>query len=168
MKHILIIFSVSLILVTNCSQPKQHSNHSPIREKISFEDLQSQFLHKNDTLYAINFWATWCKPCIEELPDFMEIQEEMKDKAFTLILVSLDKPSDFESTVIPFLEKRSISADTYLLTDITTMNIWIPLIDSTWTGSIPATVFYKNKEKIDFHQEKLSKNTLHTIITNNL
>jgi thiol-disulfide isomerase/thioredoxin len=168
MKHFLILFSVSLIFATNCSQPKKQSERTPIREKISFTDLQSRFSQHNDTLYAINFWATWCKPCIEELPDFMEIQEEMKDKAFTLLLVSLDKPSEFETTVIPFLDKHSISADTYLLTDITTMNIWIPAIDSTWTGSIPATVFYKNKEKKGFYQEKLSKNALHTIITNNL
>ncbi|MFW5850767.1 MAG: TlpA disulfide reductase family protein [Bacteroidota bacterium] len=163
-----LFISLSILLLTHCSNKTKQVEKKPVQEKTSFTDLQSTFLQKNDTLYVVNFWATWCKPCIEELPDFMEIQEEMNDKAFKLILVSLDKPSDFETTVIPFLEKRSISADTYLLTDITSMNIWIPAIDSTWTGSIPATVFYKNKEKIDFYQEKLSKNTLRTIITNNL
>ncbi|MFO7868802.1 MAG: TlpA family protein disulfide reductase [Bacteroidales bacterium] len=171
MKNTIVILFAYILTFTSCTTTQQKENSerpSVRREKISFNTLQEIILQDNDTLYAVNFWATWCKPCIEELPGFIKVKEEMHNKPFKLILVSLDRPSDFETKVIPFLNEHTISADTYLLTDITTMNTWIPAVDSSWTGSIPATVFYKNKEKLNFQQEKISKHKFHSIISNNL
>ena len=153
------IILISLILVSctgssnkNISHQNQTYTQEYILKSVNFEELTSVFLRNNDTLYVINFWATWCKPCVEELPDFMEIQADYEfSKPFKLILVSLDRPSAFESTLIPFLKNHDITADVYLLNDITRMNEWIPAIDPTWSGAIPATVLYKNKQKLEFH-----------------
>lgn len=129
-------------------------------------DVLSEVIYKtDDVLYVVNFWATWCSPCVEELPDFMAVNSEMSNNPdFKMILVSLDKASELATVVKPFLEKQEIDADVYLLDDNKRMNYWIPAIDSGWTGSIPATVFIRNGEKLRFEESKLDKNELLQII----
>ena len=58
-----------------------------------------------DKTYVINFWATWCAPCVKELPYFEEVNKEFKDKNTEVILVSLDFPSQIESKLKPYLKK---------------------------------------------------------------
>ena len=165
-----IFLMVFLLFFSSCSNTKQVETQNStekeyILKKVSFEELQSVIHKDNDTLYLVNFWATWCRPCIEELPDFMEVNKKFKEThKFKMILVSLDNRSVFEETLPAFLKAHEIEADVYLLDDITRMNEWIPAIDSSWTGAIPATVFYKNKEKLSFYEKPLHKEELTNII----
>src|SRR5690554_1802266 len=116
------IVLINVILVSCSGSLNKNSsvrNHTHTQEyvlkSVNFEELTSVFLRNNDTLYVINFWATWCKPCVEELPDFMHIQAKYEfTNPFKLILVSLDRPSAFESTLVPFLKNHGITADVYL------------------------------------------------------
>jgi len=136
---------------------------------VNFEKLES-ILKKNDNkLYVVNFWATWCKPCVMELPEFMEVNKAYEHNPnFKMILVSLDLAKEAESDVKPFLIKHKIEADVYLLDDNKRMNQWIPAVDSHWSGAIPATVLYKNGKKLDFKESKLSKNELEQLIQKHL
>lgn len=157
-----------ILLITSCVAPnkKEETTEQYTLKSVNFEELSSIILRENDSLYVVNFWATWCKPCIEELPDFMEIQKQFKDtEAFKMILVSLDRQQALEEVLPNFLQNHAIQADVYLLDDITRMNEWIPAIDPSWTGAIPATVFIKNSERKAFHEGVLHKEELHTIIT---
>jgi len=104
---------------------------------VNFDQLEQIWEEANDTLYLINFWATWCQPCVEELPYFMQVNEEMKNEKFKMILVSLDFPRQIESRVIPFLEKHNISD----------ANVWINRVNKDWDGAIPASLFIKNEKK---------------------
>ena len=128
---------------------------------VNFTKLEA-ILHKKDNkLYLVNFWATWCKPCVMELPDFMEVNKLYhKDPNFKMILVSLDLAKEAESVVKPFIVKNKMDVDVYLLDDNKHMNQWIPAIDSKWTGAIPATVFYRNGVKLDFKESKMDKSEL--------
>ena len=94
----------------------------------------------------VNFWATWCKPCIKELPDFEKINEQYASQKVKVILVSLDFPGQMESRLIPFVEKRQIKSEVILLDD-PDANGWIPKVDQEWSGAIPATLLYNKRER---------------------
>lgn len=167
MKYVIVlIFSV---LVFGCSKPKSNQNISESENKIvnvvQYEDLKSVLLKNDNVLYVVNFWATWCSPCVKEIPDFMEVNNKLKArKDFKMILVSLDNVKELENTVKPFIINKEITADVYLLDDNKRMNEWIPSIDANWTGSIPATVFYKNGIKLHFVEDQITKVELEQII----
>jgi len=133
---------------------------------VNFTKLEA-ILHKKDNkLYVVNFWATWCKPCVLELPDFMEVNKLYRQNTnFKMILVSLDLAKEAESIVQPFVIKNKLDVDVYLLDDNKRMNQWIPAIDSKWSGAIPATIFYRNGVKLDFKESKMEKSELLKIIS---
>jgi thiol-disulfide isomerase/thioredoxin len=156
----ILIISFLSFLTVSCATKTE-----PILKTVNYDVLSEVIYKTDDVLYVVNFWATWCSPCVEELPDFMAVNSEMTNNpGFKMILVSLDKASELATVVKPFLEKQEIDADVYLLDDNKRMNYWIPAIDSGWTGSIPATVFIRNGEKLRFEESKLDKNELLQII----
>jgi len=171
------ILSLSLLCLQGFSQNSNEkltvsvagSNQKQILKTVSFAELQTIINKKDNKLYVINFWATWCKPCVEELPEFMAVNKSYsQNPRFKMILVSLDLAREKESRVRPFLLKNKIEADVYILDDNKRMNEWIPTIDNTWSGAIPATVIYRNGEKLEFKENKLQKKELIQIINNHL
>ncbi len=132
---------------------------------VRFADLEAVMKKNDDKLYVVNFWATWCRPCVMELPEFMEVNNAYRNNPrFKMILVSLDVAKEAETTVRAFLEKRKMDVDVYLLDDNKRMNEWIPAIDKNWSGAIPATVFYRNGEKVEFIENQIQKSELEQII----
>lgn len=95
---------------------------------------------KNDTVYVINFWATWCVPCVKELPYFEELSNHYKNQKVKVILVSLDYKKQAETRVLPFLKQKNI-ASTVVILDEPDYNSWIDKVDPSWGGAIPATLF---------------------------
>lgn len=104
----------------------------------TFDALKDKLIKENDTLYVVNFWATWCAPCVKELPYFEKLTEVSKDKKLKVILVSLDFPKEIDKRLKPFLKKRQLKSQVVLLSD-TKYNNWLYKIDKDWSGSIPAT-----------------------------
>ncbi len=120
-------------------------------------------LHSNDNkTYIVNFWATWCKPCVEELPDFEKVYLEYKEQNVELILVSLDMPNMWKKRLVPFVEEHNLKGKVVILDD-TKMNDWLPKVDKDWGGGIPATLIY-NKDKRLFFEEGLSYDKLTTTL----
>lgn len=121
---------------------------------IKFEDLQKQIEKKSDTLFVYNFWATWCKPCVEELPAFEETRRKYKISKLKIILVNLDAKRNLDSKVIPFVKNKDILSEVILL-DAPDYNSWMDKIDEKWSGAIPATLFIysPNKVRVFFDQE---------------
>lgn len=108
-----------------------------------FEEFEPLLKQNNDTTYAINFWATWCIPCIKELPAFEKANTDYKNQNFKMILVSLDFGKDVLKRVDDFRNTRQLTAEVILLDD-PDANAWIPKIDKDWSGAIPATIIYRN------------------------
>lgn len=112
---------------------------------------------QDDKIYVVNFWATWCVPCVKELPDFVQLYNENKARTdFEMVLVSLDRSGDFETKVKPFITEHQLTPPVVLLADVKRMNEWIPAIHKSWSGAIPATALYKNGKQIYFHEGILS------------
>lgn len=130
---------------------------------LNYEELEDSFLkNTDDTLYVINFWATWCKPCIKELPYFEQITENYNQDKVKVVLVSLDFPEKIVSTVGPFVKKNNLQSEVVLLDDADA-NKWIPLVSEEWSGAIPATVIY-NKNERKFYERSFTFEELDTEI----
>ncbi len=129
-----------------------------------FEGLEPLLNKKDDKTYVINFWATWCKPCIAELPYFEQTYAEQKDNGVELILVNLDMPSMWEKRLVPFVKEKDLKGKVVILDD-PKMNDWIPKIDPDWGGGIPATLIY-NSDKRDFFERQFTYEELNQELQN--
>ncbi len=133
---------------------------------LSFNDFEPHLYFSNDTTYLVNFWASWCTPCVDELPAFEKIAEEFKDDKVKVLLVSLDFPKQIESRLIPFIKRNDIQSEVVVLND-PDANKWINSVNPDWSGSIPATLMYNNKNRI-FHEGVYTYDELKKIIEQNL
>jgi len=115
-------------------------------EIIMFDDLEPRLQLSNDTVYLVNFWATWCKPCTEEMPDFVRVNSELEHYNFKMLLVSLDLPGSIDKGLKKFIEDYNIVSEVVLLDDVD-FNSWINRVDKSWSGSIPATLMYYPGER---------------------
>ncbi|UCE93585.1 MAG: redoxin domain-containing protein [Flavobacteriaceae bacterium] len=166
MKYIIIAFF--LFFTLSCSKKERvEANARSVEQKelpenaeieiYNYDELEKVLKSEEDMLLVVNFWATWCKPCIEELPYFEAIQKKHKSSV-KVILVSLDFPNKLDSQLKPFLNKKQIESQVILLDD-PYENEWIPKVDTTWSGAIPATLLIYKGEKAfyerSFTQEEL-------------
>ncbi|WP_109299278.1 TlpA disulfide reductase family protein [Aquimarina sp. AU474] len=127
----------------------------PMYDFNSFEPLLTM---DDGKTRVINFWATWCKPCVAELPYFELINSRYPDDQVEVILVSLDLPKQVESKLIPFVKRQQIESKVILLDD-PDANSWIPKVNKTWSGSIPATIIYKGNT-VNFYERSFTYNEL--------
>ncbi|HOD10450.1 MAG TPA: TlpA disulfide reductase family protein [Flavobacterium sp.] len=110
----------------------------------TYDDFAKNILIEDENIYVINFWATWCAPCIKELPYFEKLNAENKN--VKVILVSLDSKKDLDKKLIPFIEKRKLKSKVLLLAD-KDYNSWLSKVDADWSGAIPATLLLNGKKK---------------------
>ena len=158
MKNICRSLSIITFLFTlSCNYPSED-----VIEVVDFDGLYNKIDLSIDKTYVINFWATWCAPCIKELPYFEQVNKEYKNKNTEVILVSLDFPSQIESKLKPYLKKNNIKSSVILLDD-SKMNTWVPKVSEKWEGGIPATLIV-NSSHYNFYSKPLEKDELFTEI----
>jgi thiol-disulfide isomerase/thioredoxin len=97
------------------------------------------------TPLVVNFWATWCAPCVEEIPWFDSIMTETKSNV-KLLLVSLDFPESYPEKLSAFVSKHGYKGEVVFL-DESNADYFCPLIEKQWDGSLPSTLFIDNKNK---------------------
>ncbi|WDF66299.1 TlpA family protein disulfide reductase [Flavobacterium sp. KACC 22763] len=131
------LFLFGIISVSAYSQNVKLLNINQLNERIK---------NGKDSTYVVNFWATWCAPCIKELPHFEKLGAEHKSEKLAVLLVSLDFKSKLESNVIPFVKRKNLKNEVFLLNESNPQE-FIDRIDPSWSGSIPATLFIKNDKR---------------------
>lgn len=125
-------------------------------------DVVKYYSQKTDSIYVINFWATWCRPCVEELPYLQSITKKYADKKIKLMLVSLDLASFYPSKIQSFAKKQNITADMVWLNE-TDADYFCNMIDKKWSGSLPATLIvnastgYKKFYEQQFKDEEFER-----------
>ncbi len=135
MKFIVTIFLSLLFLNGNAQEIPTYN----------LEQLENYIFNDEDVTYVVNFWATWCAPCVKELPYFEKLQAENEN--IKVVLVSLDFANMKESRLIPFVEKRKIKSEVIHFVE-KDPNYWIPKISPKWSGSIPATLMVNGKKDV--------------------
>jgi thiol-disulfide isomerase/thioredoxin len=144
-----------LLLLFNFSV--SYSQNFPVYTFNEFEPLLNQ---QNDTVYVVNFWATWCRPCVKEMPAFNQLFEEYKSQKVKILLVSLDFGDNVNKRISSFKHNHNLKPDIIILDDPDS-NSWINKVNNNWSGAIPATlIFNKNKRNFyeqSFHFEDLEK-----------
>lgn len=113
---------------------------------LDYDELKPMLVRDNDTTYVFNFWATWCLPCVKELPYFRQLDSLYADDAFRLVLVSLDFKKDYLRKLQPFVKERQLMDHVVVLED-NRSDYWIGDIDSSWSGALPATLVFRGDKR---------------------
>jgi thiol-disulfide isomerase/thioredoxin len=113
-------------------------------QKWKIEDVVNYFSKKTDTIYVVNFWGTFCRPCVQEMPYLQSITDKYKNQKVKLLLVSLDLPGYYPDKIAAFAAKNNITADIVWL-DETDADHFCPQIDKKWQGDMPATILVNAK-----------------------
>ena len=107
-------------------------------KKLGIAELE-QYIANSKKPLVVNFWATFCKPCLEELPYFFE--QSKRHDSVELVLVSLDLPDYFPAKIDEFLLKRSMTGATHFWLNETNADAFCPRIDKSWDGALPVSLF---------------------------
>ncbi|MEC8831200.1 MAG: TlpA disulfide reductase family protein [Bacteroidota bacterium] len=168
----LIFFSFLVFSLAGCvekqgakTENEDSTNHEVVEDEVNgridvnfpvydFEEFEPM-LHRNDgNTYIVNFWATWCKPCLEEMPFFERINAAYKNHNVKVVLVNLDMPHMWKKRLEPYVENKDIASEVVILDD-PKQKEWIPKVSADWSGGIPATLIY-NKDKRAFYEHGFS------------
>lgn len=110
-------------------------------KEVTISEFEKIISTSDDSTVVVNFWATWCKPCIKELSYFSIAADSLKDSKVRFVFASLDF-SDSKARVEQVAKKQDLKGDLILLSG--DPNEWINKIDPAWQGNIPFTVVYSN------------------------
>jgi len=173
MKRLLLLL---LVLITACKNDvsdihiAESKNDIKTSEEAIVDDFEldiydydglAPLININDgKVHVVNFWATWCAPCIKELPYFEVINQKYKDNDVEVLLVSLDFPKNYDTKLKPFIKAYDIKSKVVAFDD-TDQNRWIPAINKNWSGALPATIIY-NSDKRQFYEKSFTQEELET------
>lgn len=159
------MISLMIILIFSCKNKvneiviaEAEVNNTVELEVYDFDGLEPLLNKQGDKVYVVNFWATWCAPCLKELPHFEKLNANYTEKNVEVLLVSLDFPFNYDKKLKPFIKEHNLQSKVVALDD-TDMNSWMPKISEEWTGAIPITIIY-NKDKRQFYERTFTYNEL--------
>jgi len=144
----LFVFGLLVLFSISCN-PDSRYQKIPITD---FKGVENWLNRQNDTIYVINFWATWCTPCVKEFPHFEKLALENSSKKVKVLMINMDFPDQFQKRLIPFLKARKSKLDVIMLDD-PNQNEWINKVDESWSGSLPATLIYSKANRAFFESE---------------
>lgn len=138
MKKTILIGAAILLLATGLVQAQG------IR-KVKMDDVL-QLIRESREPLIVNFWASWCTPCIHEIPWFEKQVAAYKEKGVKLVLVSLDFADDYPKNLQAFVKKNGCQSTVVWLSE-TNADSFCPKIDSSWQGTIPASLLVNNAKQ---------------------
>lgn len=106
---------------------------------LTLNDLDARIKQGKDTVYVVNFWATWCAPCVKELPNFEKLNATYKNQKLKVILISIDFKSKLAKVVKPFVLKNGLKSEVFLLNEKSEQE-FIDRVSKKWSGVLPSTL----------------------------
>ena len=131
---------------------------------VQAEQINAWRTAKTDSVYVVNFWATWCTPCVEEMPDLLKLQQDFAAQKVKLILVSNDFKKHIDTKLIPFVQEHHLEPYVVYMNE-PTPNDWIDSINPEWSGAIPTTwILNPATGKETFHEGKMAYGELEALL----
>lgn len=134
-------------------------------EVVKFDAIAKLLSTKDDTVRVVNFWATWCKPCLEELPAFDSLTASYAGKKVKVVMVSLDFLKELPK-VSAFVKRRGMAQKVMLLNGGNPNN-WIDKVSPDWSGAIPATILLHGETQ-NFYEREITYAELRNFVETNL
>lgn len=132
-------------------------------EIIKLKEFQKELAAPSEKILVYNFWATWCAPCIVEIPEFEKVNMNDKDVKITLVSMDMDLNPDPQK-VYNFINRKKIQSRVVIL-DAVDPNSWIHTIDENWSGALPATLIINTKTGVrKFLNKALKEGELEMLI----
>lgn len=130
---------------------------------VKLPELQEIISAKSEQIKVINFWATWCAPCVKEMPLFEKLGQERQDVKITFVSMDLDLDPD-PTKVYKFVNRKKIQSQVVIL-DEKNPNLYIDLVDKSWSGALPATIVVNTKTgQRKFVEKELHEGELEKLI----
>ncbi|MCI0404372.1 MAG: TlpA family protein disulfide reductase [Acidobacteria bacterium] len=144
---------VVLSAQSDCAHPPSSNPQAPAAsaasgsftaeaEWIELKGLEERIVRERGRVVVVNYWATWCEPCREEFPEFVEFHRQWSERGVTFLSVSLDVASVRDTEVKKFLAEQRVPFPIYIRAAAEDPNDFINAIDRKWTGELPATFVY--------------------------
>ena len=133
-------------------------------EPISADEFQQVLAHHRGEVVLVNLWATWCIPCVQELPDLNLLQERFRDRGLRVLAVSFDDIGKLDDRVRPFFAEKAPALVSYLQTEDDQFTFVEPL-DEEWIGAMPTSFFIdRTGEIVKRHTGRLLYRDLEKVI----
>ena len=127
MKYLFLLFFIFILNIATAQIPAYTADKLVAR------------LSNKDTTYVINFWATWCGPCVKELPQFDKLQKAFEGKPVKVVLASFDFKDAYPEKLTTYVTRKKLLPQVVWWSE-TNANEFIPKIDNNWSGGLPATL----------------------------
>ncbi len=95
----------------------------------------------------VNFWATWCGPCVAEFPAIVQVSRRYRSRGLVTLAVTADSKKDLQAKVLPFLVKSGVTFPVYLEKSVDPED-FITAFDPSWQGDLPRTFIYNRQGKL--------------------
>ncbi len=133
---------------------QQWKNREVKLSQLTNEGIPDLLKNDSNELLLINFWATWCTPCITEYPEFVEIQRMYGERAFRFVSVSADPPYNRDK-VFEFLQENHSAVDNYMYAGDDKYNL-IELVDTSWGGALPYTLLIEPGGNVIYREQGIA------------
>jgi thiol-disulfide isomerase/thioredoxin len=151
--YLLLLTGVFLFTFIGCKQEKKaplptetennleanivEKNVVPL-EEISLEEVQQLMKNDSENIVLINLWATWCAPCVKEMPELVEVYKKYQEKGYEFITISIDKMNKKNRAQEILTDKQAVNKNFIFNGD--DLYYFIGTIDDDWQGSLPFSV----------------------------
>lgn len=144
-----LLLSLSLVVAYfgQSSQLREPLLNPSTVEAISANEFRQLLAHHPGQVILVNFWATWCAPCVKEIPEIVKLQEKYKERGLRVIAVSMDEPEELETNVRPFVAKRFPGFISYLCKE-SDHDKFASVVDPTWAEILPTNFLIDREGKL--------------------
>ncbi|MBI5472439.1 MAG: TlpA family protein disulfide reductase [Ignavibacteriae bacterium] len=142
MRMLLTVFAALVVL-----QAQGQTSAAPVLHPIDEKGLAELKAKSKGSVLVLNFWATWCKPCVEEFPELLKLRQTYAARGVQLVFVSIDDDARARQKVLAFLKKMKVSFPSYLKSSSDDER-FINAVDPAWSGALPATFVFDKSGRL--------------------